>query len=133
MAESSKETSFFFEKDGRGSELGSGETANADPAYMSHLPHATGDLNPAARTCCLGGWLSPPSFLEPASFFSFESSDSPRRRIITFSMTRPVLLPAPLRSSELDLLEIAGSDAARLLWSGLSGRAACCCCFLLGL
>ncbi|GAV63364.1 hypothetical protein CFOL_v3_06882, partial [Cephalotus follicularis] len=37
VAESSKEICFFLENDGNGTELGSGETTNADPAYTSRF------------------------------------------------------------------------------------------------
>lgn len=117
------ETCFFLEKEGRGRELGSGDTANADPAYMSAY---TVDLT--SRRPCFG--LT--SFLDGTPLLSLESSDSPRRRMVTFSMTRLPSLrsseldPGDLRSSGVDLFEIAGSDEALLLRSGFSKRTAGC-------
>ena len=64
VAESSIEVCFFFENDGKGSELGAGETAKPDPAYM-----AAGLNRPASA--------DPPLLI-------FESSDSPRLKIDTF-------------------------------------------------
>lgn len=119
---------FFFENDGRGRELGSGETANADPAYTSHLlaaAAAAGDLRSTIRTCFGTISGSGPSRCVPSQttrslddaaaeiwLLIFESSDSPRRRIVTFSITRPEDL-ACLRSSELDQEDVDGSDCAR--------------------
>lgn len=121
----------FFEKDGRGSALGDGDTANADPAYTSVFK---------TRICfvTISGsgpnlWVpqttkSSPSIFK-ASLLIFESSDSPLLRIVTFPITNPLLF-AIFESSELDRLEIDGSDAAwlgtptRFFWSCLSGRGA---------
>jgi hypothetical protein len=112
VAESSTERCFFFENNGKGSELGGGDTEKADPAYISQFP-ATGDLRSTILICfetVLGSGpnlsvlvttKSPPF---PCSFFEetvadavsllliFESSDSPRRKIVTFSITLLLLL-----------------------------------------
>ncbi|EEF45445.1 conserved hypothetical protein [Ricinus communis] len=105
VAESSIGTCFFLEKDGNGSELGAGDTAKPDPAYMSHFP-VIGDLRSTIRICL--GTISGsgpsrsvpattiPSFLRNGAVsvvLILESSDSPRRKIVTFSITRPLLLP----------------------------------------
>jgi hypothetical protein len=37
------ETCFFFENNGNGKELGSGDIAKADPAYMSHFSAIRGE------------------------------------------------------------------------------------------
>lgn len=78
---------FFVGKDGRGSALGDGDTANADPAYTS---------------------------LVTAAAAAIESSDCPLRRIVTFSIAKPLLL-ATLESSALVLFN-SGADAATTGW-----------------
>jgi hypothetical protein len=138
VAESSIETCFFFEKDGKGSELGAGDTAKADPAYISHFPF-TGDLRSTILICfettlgsgpnrsVLATTKSPPF---PCSFFKdavsllliFVSSDSPLRKIVTFSIT--LLFLGILRSSTVpDFFEIDGSGCF-FLWPDLSNRTA---------
>lgn len=130
MAKSSKGTTFFFENEGRGSALGSGETAKADPAYKSHLVII---VDRASDACsCFASGL-PLSFFMGSSLLIFESSDAPRRRTVTFSITASPILPA-LPSSEPDLLETEGSGwADRRSWFSFSERTSGCCCFLLGL
>ncbi|KAJ6771058.1 hypothetical protein OIU74_017491 [Salix koriyanagi] len=106
VAASSVGTCFFFEKDGKGSELGAGDTAKADPAYTSHFPF-TGHRR---FLICFEKRLGD------------DSSDSPRRKAVTFSTT--LLFLGILRSSTVpDFLEIDGSDCF-FLWPELSNRTA---------
>ena len=126
VAESSTAICFFFENDGKGNELGAGETANADPAYTSVFP-AIGVLKSTIRilgiisgdgpirTVPLTTKPSPPFFNDvppaPLPVFIFESSDSPLLKMVTFSMKK---------SSELDLLtDFESSEADALL--GIDG------------
>lgn len=100
VAESSNVSSdcFFVIKDGRGSALGDGDIANADPAYMSFFA-ATND----------------------------ESSDWPLRRIVTFSTGELLLFPVA-ESSALDLFETDAVSSWKELLSFRflrSGRATC--------
>lgn len=126
VAESSTVICFFFENDGKGNELGAGETANADPAYTSVFP-AIGVLKSTMRTLGiisgdrpirtvpLTTKPSPPFFNDvapaPLPVFIFESSDSPLLKMVTFSIKK---------SSELDLLtDFESSEADALL--GIDG------------
>ena len=131
------ETCFFLENDGTGRELGDGDIENADPAYMSGrtvIATACGggvrrnDFRSFIRICfgpTISGLSGPSLSVVPAtigsssppSFFAlliFESSDSPRLKIVTCPTTmlavEVVVFFVDLRSSELDLFEIDGSD-----------------------
>ncbi|KAJ6313573.1 hypothetical protein OIU77_014958 [Salix suchowensis] len=128
VAASSVGTCFFFENDGKGSEFGAGDTAKADPAYTSHFPF-TGHrrflicfenvLGCGPNRAVLVTTKSPPF---PCPFFKDDSSDSPRRKAVTFSTT--LLFLGILRSSTVpDFLEIDGSDCF-FLWPELSNRTA---------
>uniref|UniRef100_A0A0A0K9L3 Uncharacterized protein n=1 Tax=Cucumis sativus TaxID=3659 RepID=A0A0A0K9L3_CUCSA len=112
------DTCFFFENDGNGRELGDGDIENADPAYTSAFP-AIGLRTSTIRICFAtvsgaGPNLSVPhtTILSPsffrASLLIFESRDSPRLKIVTFSITK--LFFIAFKSSELDLFETDGSE-----------------------